>query len=72
MDNARPKNGVHAIPHHCKSALLYDCKYDTTANPADLKSKNPKTQKPKNFTARCENIIKMIRATFWVLVFAKY
>jgi hypothetical protein len=39
--------------------------------PADLKSKNPKTQKPKNFTARCENIIKKIRATFWVLVFAK-
>jgi hypothetical protein len=31
----------------------------------------PKIQKPKNFTPRCENIIKMIRATFWVLVFAK-
>jgi hypothetical protein len=33
--------------------------------------KNPITQKPKNFAPRCENIIKMIRVTFWVLVFAK-
>jgi hypothetical protein len=31
----------------------------------------PKIQKPKNFPPRCENIIKMIGATFWVLVFAK-
>jgi hypothetical protein len=32
----------------------------------NLKSKNP-----KNFAHRCENIIKMIRVTVWVLVFAK-
>jgi hypothetical protein len=31
----------------------------------------PKIQKPKNFAPRCKNIIKMIRVTFWVLVFAK-
>jgi hypothetical protein len=35
------------------------------------KSKNPITQKPKNFAPGCGNIIKMIRVTFWVLVFAK-
>jgi hypothetical protein len=39
----------------------------TCSGAADLKSKNPKTSQ----LARCENIIKMIKATLWVLVFAK-
>jgi hypothetical protein len=36
-----------------------------------IRTGRPKIQKPKNFPPRCENIIKMIRVTFWVLVFAK-
>jgi hypothetical protein len=42
-----------------------------SCRPKIQKPKNPKTQKPKNFAPRCENIIKMKKATFWVLVFAK-
>jgi hypothetical protein len=35
-----------------------------------IKMGQPKIQKPKIFPPRFENIIKMMRVTFWVLVFA--
>jgi hypothetical protein len=39
--------------------------------PADLISKNPKTQKLHTWPWCANTIIKMTRATFWVLAFAK-
>jgi hypothetical protein len=45
--------------------------WDLSGNEQHYLRGQPKIQKPKNFAPKCENIIKMIRVTFWVLVFAK-